>query len=63
MIAAMLATSWPNGDSDDDYERCFRDNPCPHDNQDLSKLSEQERHKERNCRIKRLMKCSQPEEE
>lgn len=47
----------------EEFERCVRTYKCEHDNEKLSDLDEQTKKRVLKCRIERLIKCSQPEED
>lgn len=46
-----------------EYAECFKRNPCPNDDKQLSELTDDEKHKTYHCRVSRHVRCSIEQEE
>lgn len=58
MILALFSNN-----AETDYERCVEAIKCPHDNEDISKLTKKEKQKVMECRIGRHITCINPEKD
>jgi len=50
-------------EKDDDYAYCISSKPCPHDGEQFSKLTKEQKDKAYFCRVKRHIECSTPPSE